>query len=84
MTLQELQQRCPIGSTWRHCKGGVYIVLGHYRDEASGEYGVLYSHDDGYGTLWGRLVSSWFGAIGKTTSGEDVLRFVRIDGEEAS
>ena len=84
MTLQELQHRCPIGSTWRHCNGGVYIVRGHYRDEASGEYGVLYSREDGYATLWGRLVSSWFGAIGKTTSGEDVMRFVRIDGEEAS
>ena len=26
----------------------------------------------------------WFGVIGKTTSGEDVMRFVRIDGQEAS
>ena len=28
--------------------------------------------------------TSLCGLIGKTTSGEDVMRFVRIDGEEAS
>ena len=36
----------PVGSRWRHRKGGEYVVVGLCRDEESGAIRVIYVEDD--------------------------------------
>ena len=45
------------GQIWRHFKGGVYRVLYLAKQSETKEEYVIYTRDDGDGTVWARLAS---------------------------
>ncbi|MEM1385358.1 MAG: DUF1653 domain-containing protein [Pseudomonadota bacterium] len=48
-----------IGSIWRHRKGGVYVVTGACRLEATDQDAVLYTALGGGGVVWARAASEF-------------------------
>lgn len=51
------------GQIWRHFKGGVYRVLCLAKHSETGEELVIYTSDDGGGTVWARPASMWLETV---------------------
>ena len=48
---------------WRHFKGGVYRVLYLAKQSETKEEYVIYTSDDGDGTVWARPASMWLETV---------------------
>lgn len=51
------------GQIWRHFKGGVYRVLYLAKQSETKEEYVIYTSDDGGGTVWARPASMWLETV---------------------
>ena len=51
------------GQIWRHFKGGVYRVLYLAKHSETGEDLVIYTSNDGGGTVWARPASMWLETV---------------------
>lgn len=51
------------GQIWRHFKGGVYRVLYLAKQSETKEEYVIYTSDDGDGTVWARPASMWLETV---------------------
>lgn len=51
------------GQIWRHFKGGVYRVLYLAKHSETGEDLVIYTSNDGDGTVWARPASMWLETV---------------------
>lgn len=67
--------QAPVGSTWRHKKGGIYKVLGHVLDSSDGEVRVRYQRIGGLGfNARAEAFQEWVRPINEWT----IDRFVRL------
>lgn len=72
------------GQIWRHFKGGVYRVLYLAKQSETKEEYVIYTRDDGDGTVWARPASMWLETVER--DGKSQPRFELIfdpSGKEA-
>lgn len=51
------------GQIWRHFKGGVYRVLCLAKQSETKEEYVIYTRDDGDGSVWARPASMWLETV---------------------
>lgn len=64
------------GQIWRHFKGGVYRVLYLAKHSETGEALVIYTKNDGDGTVWARPASMWMETVER--DGKSQRRFELI------
>lgn len=81
MTESQLLALIPIGSRWRHYKGGLYVVLGYARRESDLTYLVLYlpigaAEED---VPWSRPVHEWCEAVIDRERGGWARRYERVE-----
>ena len=51
------------GQIWRHFKGGVYRVVYLAKQSETKEEYIIYTSDDGDGTVWARPASMWLETV---------------------
>jgi hypothetical protein len=76
LALADMDNLPPVGSLWRHYKGGLVEVAGHALDSETLAPRVIYRHE-WQALLWTHTLTDWHARV-TLDLGLDTPRFVRV------